>query len=404
MNARSVPLPRSTAYWSGVRAGAPFGVRSCSPFLPCRLLAHSGSTFGGSILRAAVAADRVLITVTGPDRTGVTADADRHPVAAGRDPARHRAGRRAGPAHAVPAGRRPGDARRAQGAAVRRQAAGHGARLQAGRANDGDGAAADRRRAAATSSPRSGRRWARAHLHAHRVDAGGGGRQHREDRRACRRTRWPRSRSTPCCRPGGDSDALKRTLLPVATSAGFDVSLQRESLLPALEAAGRHGHGLDADPHRGDRRAGARRRRRRRGLAHHRARHAGRDGLRRVAAPARRRCSRGWTSRCSTASPPNLPLTDGRRDAGPRAQAARLQHRRHQRRLLARRRGAEAPPGRRLRLLEQPRGRRAASSPAAWSGRSSTRSARPSCSRPSRRPRACCSIRSSPSATARTTR
>ena len=30
--------------------------------------------------------------------------------------------------------------------------------------------------------------------------------------------------------PGGDSDALKRTLLTVATSAGFDVSLQRESL------------------------------------------------------------------------------------------------------------------------------------------------------------------------------
>jgi phosphoserine phosphatase len=30
--------------------------------------------------------------------------------------------------------------------------------------------------------------------------------------------------------PGGDSDALKRTLLSVATSAGFDVSLQRESL------------------------------------------------------------------------------------------------------------------------------------------------------------------------------
>jgi phosphoserine phosphatase len=30
--------------------------------------------------------------------------------------------------------------------------------------------------------------------------------------------------------PGGDSDALKRTLLAVATSAGFDVSLQRESL------------------------------------------------------------------------------------------------------------------------------------------------------------------------------
>ena len=30
--------------------------------------------------------------------------------------------------------------------------------------------------------------------------------------------------------PGGDSDALKRTLLSVATNAGFDVSLQRESL------------------------------------------------------------------------------------------------------------------------------------------------------------------------------
>jgi phosphoserine phosphatase len=30
--------------------------------------------------------------------------------------------------------------------------------------------------------------------------------------------------------PGRDSDALKRTLLAVATSAGFDVSLQRESL------------------------------------------------------------------------------------------------------------------------------------------------------------------------------
>ena len=30
--------------------------------------------------------------------------------------------------------------------------------------------------------------------------------------------------------PGRDSDALKRTLLSVATSAGFDVSLQRESL------------------------------------------------------------------------------------------------------------------------------------------------------------------------------
>ena len=47
----------------------------------------------------------------------------------------------------------------------------------------------------------------------------------------------------------------------------------------------------------------------------------------------------------------------GRRDADPRAQAPRLPHRGHQRRLLARRRGAQAPPGHRLRLLEQPRGR-----------------------------------------------
>ena len=111
---------------------------------------------------------------------------------------------------------------------------------------------------------------------------------------------------------------------PVATSAGFDVSLQREGLYRAVEAAGRDGHGLDADPHRGHRRAGARRRRRRRGRAHHRARHAGRDGLRRVAAPARRPARRGWTSRCWTSIAAEPAAHRRRRDAGPRAQAPRL--------------------------------------------------------------------------------
>ena len=111
--------------------------------------------------------------------------------------------------------------------------------------------------------------------------------------------------------PGRDSDALKRTLLSVATNAGFDVSLQRESLyrrskrlvvmdmdstlirIEVIDELARAA-GVGAA-----------------GLAHHRARDAGRDGLRRVAAPARRPAGRAWTSRCWTSWPPNLPLTDG---------------------------------------------------------------------------------------------
>ena len=74
--------------------------------------------------------------------------------------------------------------------------------------------------------------------------------------------------------------------------------------LPPLEAARRHGHGLDAHPHRGHRRARARRRRGPRGLEDHRARHAGRDGLRRVAAPARRAAQGPGRRGARHASPP----------------------------------------------------------------------------------------------------
>ena len=155
--------------------------------------------------------------------------ADRHPVAAGRDAARHRAGRRAGAAHALPAGRRPRDARRAQGAAVRGQAAGHGARLQAGRADRRRRAPAPTARGAATSSPRSGRRWARRtctpsprrwppRAPTSRRSA------------ACRRTRWRRSRSTRCCRPTATATRSSARCCTWRPAPGFDVSLQRESL------------------------------------------------------------------------------------------------------------------------------------------------------------------------------
>src|SRR5438309_2307415 len=56
-----------------------------------------------------------------------------------------------------------------------------------------------------------------------------------------------------------------------------------------------------------------------------------------------------------------VPAHRGGRDHGPCPRTPRLQDRGHQRRLLARRRGLEAPPRARLRLFEQPgdRGRQA---------------------------------------------
>ena len=109
---------------------------------------------------------------------------------------------------------------------------------------------------------------------------------------------------------GRDSEALKRTLLTVATAAGFDVSLQRESLfrrskrlivldmdstlirIEVIDELARAA-GVGAEVARD-----------------HRARHAGRDGLRRVAAPAGRPA--GGAGR-GGAGPDraDLPLTEG---------------------------------------------------------------------------------------------
>ena len=169
--------------------------------------------------------------------------------------------------------------------------------------------------------------------------------------------------------PGRDSDALKRTLLAVATSAGFDVSLQRESLyrrskrlvvmdmdstlirIEVIDELARAA-GVGAEVSRITERA--------------------MQGEMDYDESLRQRV--GLLEGLDVAVLDQLaaePAADRRRrDAGPRAQAPRLQDRRHQRRLLARRRGAQATAGHRLRLLEQPRGRRGASSPAASSGRS----------------------------------
>ena len=86
-----------------------------------------------------------------------------------------------------------------------------------------------RARAAATSSPRSGRRWAPPHLHAIASTLAAEGANIEKIGRLSENT-LASVEIHALLPPGRDSDALKRTLLSVATSAGFDVSLQRESL------------------------------------------------------------------------------------------------------------------------------------------------------------------------------
>ena len=193
------PLAAQHLVLLGRQRGAPFGVGLVHLFCLVGLRRSFRFDLGGSILRAAVTADRVLITVTGPDRTGVTATltgilsqqgATLHDieqvvvqgqltlcllvdVPETRDVLKELlfAAKQLGmeldfkpvPQATARRGRRP-------------------------------------RKAAATSSPRSGRRWARRTCTRSR---------RRWPRRAptsrrsggCRRTRWPRSRSTRCCRP-----------------------------------------------------------------------------------------------------------------------------------------------------------------------------------------------------------
>ena len=130
----------------------------------------------------------------------------------------------------MPAGRRPRDARRAQGAAVRRQAA-RAWSWTSSRSRPATTRPRRRRppKGAATSSPPSAPTLGAPHLHALASALAAEGANIEKIGRLSENT-LASVEIHALLPPGRDSDALKRTLLAVATSAGFDVSLQRESL------------------------------------------------------------------------------------------------------------------------------------------------------------------------------
>ena len=243
----------------------------------------------------------------------------------------------------------------------------------------------------ATSSPPSDRRWAPRTSTRWRQRWPPRGPTSRRSG-ACRKGRWRRSRSTPCCRTTATARRCSGRCWRWPPAPGFDVSLQRESLyrrskrLVVMD--------MDSTLIRIEvidelaRAAGV-------GPEVSRITERAMQGEMDYDESLRQRVGllKGLDVAVLDRIAADLPLTDGAETlvrvlkrlgysiaviSGGFSRAGR---------------GAEAPAGHRLRLLEQPRGRSRASSPAGSSGPSSTPSARPSCSRPSPRPRACCSIR-----------
>ena len=111
--------------------------------------------------------------------------------------------------------------------------------------------------------------------------------------------------------PGVDPSALKRALLAAGEARAPSTARCSASRSPAEQAADGDGHGLDAHPHRGHRRAGARARRGREGRRHHRAGDAWARWT--TTSPAR---AGGAARRASTCAvlhelAANLPLTEG---------------------------------------------------------------------------------------------
>ena len=98
-----------------------------------------------------------------------------------------------------------------------------------------------------------------------------------------------------------DDEALRAAVVEVGAAAGVDIAVERVGISPAGEAADRLRRRLHADHRRGDRDARRPHRNPGEGRAHHRGRDARRTGLRRVAAragghaggPGRRRPGRG---------------------------------------------------------------------------------------------------------------